>query len=67
MKNVMFGRDIELRERLFRMILLVGLIVSGTAIFECLFFMKNPKSVYFLAFAFIVMAISFYITLKYRK
>ena len=67
MKNVMFGRDIELRERLFRMILLVGLIVSGSAIFECLFFMKNPHSVYFLYFAFIVMAISFYITLKYRK
>ena len=67
MKKVIFGREVELRERLFRMILLVGLIVSGIAIFECIFFMNNPQSVYFLSFAFITMSISLYATLKYGK
>ena len=67
MKNIIFGRDVELKERLFRMILLVGLLVSGTAIFECLFFMHNPQSVCFLLIAFTSMGISLFITLKYGK
>ena len=62
-----YGRDYELRERIFRMIILVGLLLAGLGIAECLLVMDVHVIVIPLAILFLVMVVELLATFKYRK
>lgn len=66
-KKIIFGRDVELSERLFRMILIVGETISLIAIVECLFLVDMPTIVLPLFVNAVVMGIAMLVTLKYNK
>lgn len=66
-KQIIFGRDIELAERLFRMVLIVGEAVSLIAVVECLFLVETVALVLPLLINAITMGIAMYVTLKHKK
>ncbi len=66
--QIINGNDCELRERMLRAIILVGGLVTIAGIFEILIIMKMNKYLLpLLILLLIVMGISVFITLKYRK
>lgn len=67
LKQIVFGRDIELRERLFRMILLVAQIISFLGIIESIFLMDTLDISIPLFFLFIILGAAMIATLKFRK
>lgn len=70
LKNVyemIYGRDYELRERIFRMIILVGGTLALMGIIECFIIMDVKVVVLPLAFLLAVLGIELLITFKYRK
>lgn len=61
------GRDYELRERIFRMIILVGCTLASLGIIECIFLMDLKIILIPLLILLGVMGIELLITFKYRK
>ena len=61
-KQIIFGRDIELAERLFCMVLIVGEAVSLIAVVECLFLVETVALVLPLLINAITMGIAMYVT-----
>lgn len=66
-KHVIFGRDIELRKRLFRMILLVAQIISFLGIVETIFLVDTPEITIPLVLFFIILGAAMVATLKFGK
>lgn len=65
--ETIYGRDYELRERIFRMLILVGICLAGMGIIECIFLMDVHIIVIPLIILLAVMVIVFLATFKYRK
>ena len=65
--QIIYGRDVALSERLFRMILLVGETISIITVFECAFLVDMYVLVIPLLINAVVMGIAMFITLKYNK
>ncbi len=61
------GKEFSLRERLFRLIMIVGLVLSSVGIVECILVSNINEVVYPLAVLFVAMAIGMVLTYKYRK
>ena len=60
-------RDLELRERLFRMIILVGSLISAVAIVECVILMDFDVILIPMILLLVTMVISLITTFKYGK
>ena len=60
-------RDLELRERLFRMIILVGSLISAVAIVECVILMDFDLILIPMILLLVTMVISLITTFKYGK
>lgn len=65
--ETIYGRDYELRERIFRMLILVGICLAGMGIIKCIILMDVHIIVIPLFVLLIVMGIVFLATFKYRK
>ena len=65
--EMIYGRDYELRERIFRMIILVGGSLALMGIVECIILMDVKIIVLPLALLLLVLGIELLITFKYRK
>ncbi len=65
--ETIYGRDYELRERIFRMIILVGCVLAGMGIIECMILMDLNVILIPLLVLLTVMGIELLITFKYRK
>jgi len=65
--ETIYGRDYELRERIFRMISLVGICLAGLGIIECLLLMDVHIIVIPLVILLTVMGVVLLATFKYRK
>lgn len=65
--ETIYGRDYELRERIFRMLILVGICLASMGIIECIFLMDVHIIVIPLIILLAVMVIVFLATFKYRK
>lgn len=65
--ETIYGRDYEMRERIFRMLILVGICLAGMGIIECIILMDVHIIVIPLFVLLIVMGIVFLATFKYRK
>ena len=65
--EMIYGREYELRERIFRMIILVGGTLALIGILECLIIMDVKVVVHPLLLLFVVLGIELLITFKYRK
>ena len=65
--EMIYGREYELRERIFRMIILVGGALALLGIVECIILMDVKIIVLPLALLLLVLGIELLITFKYRK
>lgn len=65
--GMVYKREYELRERIFRMIILVGSILAISGIVECVLFMDVKVVVIPLAILLAVLGIELLITFKYRR
>ena len=65
--ETIYGRDYELRERIFRMLILVGICLASMGIVECVFLMDVHIIVIPLIILMAVMVVVFLATFKYRK
>lgn len=65
-KDIVFERNINLREQLFRMILVLGQLLVLIAIIENIVFFDRTQ-VFPLCLVMVTMAVALYITLKYKK
>ncbi|MDE7131112.1 MAG: hypothetical protein K2O65_04840, partial [Lachnospiraceae bacterium] len=65
--ETIYGRDYELRERIFRMIILVGCLLAMAGIIECVILMDVHVITIPLFILLAVMGIELLITFKYRK
>lgn len=65
--EMIYGRDYELRERIFRMIILVGGTLALIGILECLIIMDVKVVVHPLLLLLVVLGTELVITFKYRK
>ncbi len=65
--ETIYGRDYELRERIFRMIILVGCALAGLGIIECILLMDLNIILIPLLVLLAVMGMELLITFKYRK
>ncbi len=65
--ETIYGRDYDLRERIFRMIVLVGVLLASMGIIECVVLMDMHVIVVPLFILLAVMIIALLVTFKYRK
>ena len=65
--ETIYGREYELQERIFRMIIMVGGTLALAGIVECLFLMDINVVILPLLILFAVLAVELVITFKYRK
>ena len=65
--ETIYGRDYELRERIFRMLILVGICLASMGIIECILLMDVHIIVIPLIILLAVMTVVFLATFKYRK
>ena len=65
--GIIYRRDYELRERIFRMIILVGSLLATLGIIECIILMDINIIVVPLAILLAVMIGELLITFKYRR
>lgn len=65
--EMIYGRDYELRERVFRMIILVGCTLLVMGIIECIGIMDVKVIVIPLVVLLAVLAVELLVTFKYRK
>ncbi|MCM1155145.1 MAG: DegV family EDD domain-containing protein [Roseburia sp.] len=65
--DMIYGRDYELRERIFRMIILVGGALLVMGIIECISIMDVKVIVLPLILLLLVLGIELVVTFKYRK
>lgn len=65
--GMIYRRDYDLRERIFRMIILVGSLLASIGIIECIFLMDVNVIVVPLLILLLVMIGELLITFKYRK
>lgn len=65
--EMIYGRDYELRERIFRMIILVGGALALVGILECLMIMDVKVIIHPLLLLLLVLGTELVITFKYRK
>lgn len=65
--ETIYGRDYELRERIFRMLILVGICLAGLGVVECLLLMDVHIIIIPLIILLTVMGIVLLATFKYRK
>lgn len=65
--ETIYGRDYELKERIFRMLILVGILLAGMGIVECFFLMDVYLVVIPLVMLLGVMIVELLATFKYRK
>lgn len=66
--HIMRGEEYALRERMLRIIIIYGGLATVIAILECFLVMEiNTFLIPILALLLVVMAVSFYAALKYRK
>lgn len=65
--EMIYGRDYELRERIFRMIILIGGALALLGILECIIIMDVKVIVLPLVLLLAVLGVEFLITFKYRK
>lgn len=63
----LFGRNLELRERIFRMIIAVGAAVATAGILECILLMDIGVILVPLSILLLVMIVALVITFKYNK
>ena len=66
-REAVFGRDYELRERIFRMIIIVGSILVIMGIVECIFLMDVMTILIPLVMLLVLLCIEILATFKYRK
>jgi DegV family protein with EDD domain len=66
-KNVLYGKDINLRERIFRMIILVAGIVTVIGIVECIILRRMQVMFIPLGTILVFVAISYILTSKFNR
>ena len=65
--EMIYGREYELRERIFRMIILIGCTLLILGIIECIGLMDVKLIVIPLVVLLIVLGVELLVTFKYRK
>ena len=65
--ETIYGRDYDLREKIFRMIVLVGVFLASMGIIECVFLMDMHVIIIPLFILLGVMILAMLVTFKYRK
>ena len=67
LRNLIFGREIEIRERLFRMIMLIGIAAAILGFLESTLLLGISKMTFPMLFVLVVMLIALRAVLKYRN
>lgn len=65
--EMIYGREYELRERIFRMIILVGGTLAVLGMLECIMLMDIDKILIPLAILLVVIGVCFLLVFKYQK
>ncbi len=65
--QLVLGRQLELRERIFRVIVLLGGTMALLGVLECLILMNEEEIVIPLGFLLVIMAIAFMMTFKMHR